>query len=281
VDYGIANIYGQNKGDTTYATTHSVDITGLTQNTEYHFRVSGKDATNNIYSSGDLTFTPKSPPSITAVKTNSTTEHEAIISFTANVPTDALIVYTNTQNKEDTGSQGKPDLLTAHEITLKNLTSGATYSYTITAKDYDGNSSSFPETGGVAPSFTTGKDENPPKIDQVRTDSALAQNNKVQTIISWITDEPATTQLTYQEGRNGEKKDLNFGNGQFTTNHVAVITSFKSGVVYYFQVKSTDQAGNTGSSSDFALLTPKQKENIIQIIINNFTDIFGWAKFGG
>jgi hypothetical protein len=69
--------------------------------------------------------------------------------------------------------------------------------------------------------------------------------------------------------------------GQYTTNHIAVITAFKSGVVYYFQVKSTDESENTATSSDFALLTPKVKENIVQIIIGNFQDIFSWAKFGG
>ncbi|MDO8240355.1 MAG: hypothetical protein Q7T51_00535, partial [Candidatus Moranbacteria bacterium] len=111
----------------------------------------------------------------------------------------------------------------------------------------------------------------------VRTDSALAQNDKVQTIISWTTDEPATTELIYQEGRNAEKKAIKISNA-LTTSHVAVITTFKAGVVYYFQVKSTDLSENEATSSDYALLTPKRKENVIQIIINNFQDIFSWAK---
>ncbi|EKD46635.1 MAG: hypothetical protein ACD_67C00135G0001, partial [uncultured bacterium] len=38
-------------------------------------------------------------------------------------------------------------------------------------------------------------------------------------------------------------------------------------------------SGNKAVSTDFALLTPRRRENIIQIIIGNFTDIFGWAKF--
>jgi hypothetical protein len=37
-------------------------------------------------------------------------------------------------------------------------------------------------------------------------------------------------------------------------------------------------SNNQATSTDFALLTPKKKENIIQIIVGNFQDIFGWIK---
>jgi hypothetical protein len=112
----------------------------------------------------------------------------------------------------------------------------------------------------------------------VRTDSALAQNDKVQTIISWITDEPANTAVIYKEGQNAESREVKVSDNS-TTNHIAVVTVFKPGTVYYFKVKSTDASGNASVSSDFALLTPKRKENIIQIIVSNFQDIFSWAKF--
>lgn len=45
-----------------------------------------------------------------------------------------------------------------------------------------------------------------------------------------------------------------------------------------FNAISIDAAGNEARSTDFVLLTPKRKENIIQIIGNNFQDIFGWAQ---
>ncbi|EKD58776.1 MAG: hypothetical protein ACD_56C00054G0001, partial [uncultured bacterium] len=101
---------------------------------------------------------------------------------------------------------------------------------------------------------------------------------KIQSIISGSTDELATGEILYKEGRTGDDKKFEV-NSAPSFSHIGVITSFKSGVVYYFKVKSTDSAGNTVTSSDYALLTPKQRQNIIQIIIGNFTDIFGWAKF--
>ncbi|MFA4818111.1 MAG: fibronectin type III domain-containing protein [Parcubacteria group bacterium] len=278
VEYGIDETYGDSKESTTLAQAHEISISGLKQNIKYHLRVGGKDGSNNLYTSGDYTFTPKSPPAITNVKLSSSTEHEAVISFTTSTATDALITYTSTSDSKDTGSQGNPTLTTTHELTLKNLTAGTTYSYTITAKDIDGNSTTSPVAGEAVRSFTTGVDTVPPKIDQVRTDSALAQNDKVQTIISWITDELSNTALIYKEGQSAEPKEVKVSDIP-TTNHIAVITIFKPGTVYYFKVKSTDLSGNSATSSDFALLTPKRKENIIQIIISNFQDIFSWAKF--
>ena len=75
----------------------------------------------------------------------------------------------------------------------------------------------------------------------------------------------------------GEEREFKISDS-FAASHTAVITSFKPGVVYNFKVKSIDNSGNEAISNDFALLTPRRKENIIQIIINNFQEIFGWAR---
>jgi hypothetical protein len=153
------------------------------------------------------------------------------------------------------------------------MISGAEFGLALKVRDEDGN-----ETEESFESFRTATDENPPKIEQVRTDSALAQNDKVQSIISWKTDEVADTRITFKEGSRTGKETLVKISDSLTTAHVAVITTFKPGTVYYFNVKSTDAAGNEGSSTDFALLTPKRKENVIQIIVNNFQEIFAWAQ---
>jgi len=272
LEYGLTTLYGESRTNNQMSKVHEITISKLTAAQTYHLRVKGKDEDNNWFASADYTFEPKSPPQISNVKLANVTEHEAKVQFTTNVPTDALVTYTDPADNENSGSQGKPDMATNHEVELKNLTQGTTFALTIKVRDADGN-----ETEQTAQNFTTGKDENPPKIDQVRTDSALTQNDNVQTIISWTTDEQATTSLIYKEGRNSEEKEVKISDNE-TLNHVAVITTFKSGVVYYFKVKSVDQSKNAGLSSEYALLTPKRKENVIQLIINNFEQIFGWAK---
>ncbi len=55
VDYGTDTSYGTNVEDTTSATTHSVDITGLNADTLYHFQVSATDGVDTV-TSPDIQF---------------------------------------------------------------------------------------------------------------------------------------------------------------------------------------------------------------------------------
>ena len=273
VEYGLTTEYGDSKESNTKVKEHELSISSLSSGETYHFRVKGEDENNNLYASNDYTFIPKSPPTISNIKVDSVSEHQATISFTTDVPTDSLVTYADLSNSENSGSQGKPELAANHQLELKNLSPGTNYSLVVKVRDEEGN-----ETEETASNFTTGIDENPPLISQVRTESALAQSDKVQTIIHWETDEPANTSLIYKEGQYGEEKEVKI-NDNYTLNHVAVVTVFKPGTVYYFQVKSIDQAGNEAQSSEHAVLTPRRRENIVQIIINNFQEIFGWAGF--
>ena len=62
-DYGLTTSYGSDVTDATLVTSHSMTLTGLTGGTEYHYKVTSKDGSNNSASSGDLTFTTAAAPS--------------------------------------------------------------------------------------------------------------------------------------------------------------------------------------------------------------------------
>ena len=67
VDYGIDNTYGSSASDANYVTSHSVEITGLSSSTTYHFMVTSVDSSNNSASSSDATFTTTSPPALESI----------------------------------------------------------------------------------------------------------------------------------------------------------------------------------------------------------------------
>ena len=271
VEYGLTTSYGEKKENSEYTEEHSISLSDLEQGFTYHYRIKGKDKNGNLYASADNTFEPKSPPKITGVNVNDVNEHGATITFETDVPADSNVSYAQVDDSDKIGSQGSREMTREHKVMLENLEQGTTYSIMISARDEQGT-----EATVEGPNFTTGKDENPPKIDQVRTDSALTQNDKVQTIISWKTDEQASTHIIYREGRTGQEKEIKVSDN-LTTSHIAVVTAFKPGTVYNFRVKSIDSSGNEALSGHYTLLTPRKRENIIQIITSNFQEIFSWA----
>jgi Purple acid Phosphatase, N-terminal domain len=76
VDYGTTTSYGSSSAlNTSLATSPSVDLSGLTASTLYHYRVKSRDAAGNLATSGDFTFstTTAAGPSITSVTPASVT----------------------------------------------------------------------------------------------------------------------------------------------------------------------------------------------------------------
>lgn len=57
VDYGTSSSYGSTATGSGSTTTHSVNLTGLSAGTTYHYKVSSTDGNNNTGQSGDKTFT--------------------------------------------------------------------------------------------------------------------------------------------------------------------------------------------------------------------------------
>ncbi|NTW22753.1 hypothetical protein HGA34_04430, partial [Candidatus Falkowbacteria bacterium] len=103
---------------------------------------------------------------------------------------------------------------------------------------------------------------------------------KVQTIVSWQTNEPTIGQVQYIKGVVTDDKefpDKTPAETTYSRKHVAVVTKFDSGQVYTFRITATDSSGNTVTSKIYTILTPKQKESVFQLILKNFEDIFGWV----
>src|SRR5207248_11437359 len=76
VDYGLTTSYGSTTTlDPTLGTSHAVTIGALTDGTMYHYRVKSKDASGNLASSADFTFTTRdtTPSVITGLVVTSIT----------------------------------------------------------------------------------------------------------------------------------------------------------------------------------------------------------------
>ncbi len=77
-------------------------------------------------------------------------------------------------------------------------------------------------------------------------------------VISWTTDEPATTQLTYGVGSSFGTSTLDVA---LTTNHQVVISNLSSGAIYSVRVYSDDAIGNKASASGLSFTTARESSD--------------------
>jgi hypothetical protein len=131
--------------------------------------------------------------------------------------------------------------------------------------------------------FFTIRDIVPPAIAKVNNESTLfpSEDVKIQTIISWETDEPSFCQVHYTQGlvlAAGEQGDVLPLESNPLTSHTQVIVGFAPATVYKFWMLCHDEADNEARSEDYVLITPVKEKSIIDIILENFQGTFGWLK---
>lgn len=259
-----------------FVTYHVVEVNGLQPATTYHFQVSSESKLGLTGRSRDKTFKTKAvSPEIYNAQVVKVQEEQATIRWTTNIPCSSILEFTNL-NTNKTKLEGNSSFLTVHSMTLKNLVFDTYYSVVIHVESEEGE-----EAQSQPITFLTVKDEEPPVISKVNTESTLypGSENKIQTIASWSTDEPSLCQLFYHQGLNvaDEPKHLE-KEKDAATKHVQVVTNFLPATVYKFWIECEDEAGNHSESEDYTMLTPSQEESIIDIILKNFESSFGWLK---
>lgn len=266
-------------------TSHEVLISELKPSTTYHFQVRSKTPVSDTAKSRDFVFTTKEDQvEISTYKIVNLSPESTSFTWVTNVPTDSKVTYIPYDKDgklligESKFLQDKTDT-TIHSVTIKDLEAGQIYQIEISGKDVTGATVSK-----TISTFSTSDVDLPPVILQVQTDAALLPGDQtaVQAIISWATNEGATSQVFYQKGfaKTDEKKEFAKKtplDPNYVKRHIMVITDFEPGAVYQFQVESVDSSGNITRSRTFTLLSPRQKESVFQIIMSNIEDTFGWV----
>jgi len=257
---------------------HRVEITGLAPATIYHFKISSETGLGITVESEDKVFSTKSIlPEIYNISVTKIEEDSATITFVTNVPCSSLIEYRN-MDTSDTKMDGNSNLATIHSVRLTDLAFDTYYSAVITVENEAGD-----KTQSSPLIFLTIKDEAPPVISKINTESTLypGADNKVQTIISWETDEPSVCQLFYHQGLAPLKEvDKLPAETDYTQKHIQVTVNLLPATVYKFWIECFDDTENKSISDDFIMLTPVREESIIDIILKNFETTFGWVKGG-
>lgn len=266
-----------------YSTDHEVKLIGLLPNTTYHLQLRSKAKLGPTAKSKDFTFTTRMEQlEITSYFSQIIDQQTAVFKWITNKPANSevkIAPYLNNILAVDQSKTFKDDGLNViHEIKIAEISGGTIYQVEISSTDEKNNTAIK-----VMDNFSTGKDDVVPEVTRIKAESTifLDKKDKTQTVISWTTNEPATSRIYYQEGVHGGDNKLNDStvlSDYFNKDHVIVITTFKPGTVYTFRVESKDASGNTTLSQPHTFMTAKQKESIIQVIMRVLENTFGWMK---
>ncbi len=274
LDYGLKETYGELVRLLQFDQEHKVELKGLQEDKIYHYRIKGVTESGQLVATQDLVFKTNEIGKITNFSVNDIQEHSVIVSWKSNVPITSEVEF-GIVGEDALERQGKDSLAGTHKLLITGLKEKTKYRIRVVSRDAGAQliTNDFVE-------FTTSIDDRPPVISELEAEGLLTKRDSVRVIVSWQTDEPGTSQVFYEVGveRGRELKQQTVKDENFTSDHTVLINDFQSGALYQIRAQSIDRAGNTGISEDYTIITPKKEENIIDIIVSEFQDAFGFLK---
>jgi hypothetical protein len=259
-EYGTTTNYGLTTPSHSYGgnTTQNVsaNITGLSPNTTYHFRIVGTNNSGTSYG-GDRTFTTLSPTGPPIAKTNPATN---VASFAATlngsvyphgVTTTVYFQYGTTTSY---GSTTPPQTKTGNtyqnvSANISGLSASTTYHFRIVATNSAGT------RYGADRTFTTLSATGPPVVT---TNPATNITNLSATLNGSLDPHGLTTSVYFQYGTTtsyGHTSPMQTQTGNTYRNISANISGLSASTTYHFRIVATNGAG-TRYGSDRTFRTP-------------------------
>lgn len=254
--------------------TYSIQLSGLSDGTKYYFKLNGYDIDGNEYQGNIYSFTTPARPVIANLAID-TVEGEPSstkkVSWTTNVPTNSVVSYTPKDGQEVNTINSELSL--THEVIIKQLLDDTDYSLIARSSDSAGNTAT-----SDARIFHTALDTRPPKISDVSIETTIRGNGteaKGQIVVSWRTDEPATSQLAYGQGESSGFTSRTPRDDRLTTEHTMIISDLATASIYRVEVVSEDKAGNSVLSQPETAIIGRPSDNVFTIILTALQNVFG------
>jgi len=260
--YGLSSgNYTMSKSVNTYATSHSVVLTGLNTSTTYYLMVEAIDTSDNSATSSEISFSTLSGPVISDVSVSQVFNEKATIFWLTDISADSYVYYsTSTQGTFLTS--GKTESVTQHEITIENLTPGTRYYF------YVKSSNALDNNEGQYYSFVTTNDTKPPEISNLS-----AWTTAYTTVIVWQTDELSDSYIEW--GTSSGSYTFSTSTDVDTIYHVIRLTDLTENQTYYYKVRSTDPNGNQTESSEGSFKPVRERDTTPPVISNvSVSDVY-------
>jgi phosphodiesterase/alkaline phosphatase D-like protein len=282
--YGTTTSFGGaiTLSTSTSQTTYSQQLTGLLDGTKYYYKINTFDSDGTEYDGTVLDFTTLPRPRITNVRiqqVSNTAQSTILVSWTTNTEVSSIVTY---YPQGDTAS-ARDEVNVAltkgeHQIIVRGLLPQTDYILVVKGRDKIGN-----EATSDTQRLTTATDTRPPQISDLNVEgtaipptTSTAQATTAQLVVSWNTDEPATSQVEFGEGTGSDYSSKTQEDSNLTNNHLVIISGLSPSKVYHLRSISKDKAGNVGNSIDTVTITPKATDNALNLVITNLQAAFGF-----
>ncbi len=278
VYYGNTDSFGGYKeiNTSTAESTYQVRLDGLTDGTKYYFMISAVDAEGSEYRGSIASFQTPQSPRISNLRFQPVVGEPTStqrVTWDTNVPSTTQVTYSvvNQPPQEQQTSQ----LTTQHEVILRGLRDDS--EYVLVAQSRDG-------AGNLAVSdrqaFRTALDTRPPKISDITVESSVrgaGSEARGQIVVSWRTDEPATSQVAYTEGSEATTFNSKTAeDNRLTTEHIVIISSLPTSRVFSVQPVSSDGAKNQGLGDIQTVIVGRASDNALTVVFNTLKSLFGF-----
>lgn len=254
--------------------TYTVLLSGLDDGAKYSYKLNGVDADGNEYQGNTYSFFTLPRPKITNLRfqpVDGAPSSTQQVSWNTNVPATSSISYGPESAKQTDVLDEK--LVTQHEVIISGLLDDT--AYTLIARSID-------SVGNVAvsdnQSFHTALDTRPPKITDYIYESSIQGTGteaRGQIIVSWKTDEAATSQVAFGQGQSGALTNRSVQDTRLTKNHTVVLSDLSTSTVYRVKAISSDKAGNASQSDTQTAIIGRGSDSVFTIVYNALQKIFG------
>lgn len=280
--YGETTAFGGFKeiGIASSETTYTVPLEGLKDGVKYYYKVNLFDIEDEEYEGDTYSFNTLPRPQISDLKISQIkglAQTTVYISWITNTDVSSVVTYYPTSNPTQVKDVSDVSLKSGkHQVVLPGLEPQSSYTIIVSGKDRVGNETSFaPQT------FTTSSDTRAPQILDIKIEGTIIATGKneekyAQLIVSWKTDEDATSQVEFGEGSGTTYSQKTQEDSNLAKTHLVVISNLVPSRVYHLRVVSKDSVENIGKSIDSVTITPRATENALDLVVGNLSEVFGF-----
>lgn len=257
--------------------TYGVYLEGLEDGTKYYYRVDLFDVDGAVYPGDIYSFETLPRPKVTNVKlqqVKGAATSTMLITWSSNTEVSSIVTYYPSASPSMVKDSVDIKMTKAHKMIIKGLIANAPYTLIVKGRDKGGN-----EAISESQIFTTASDTRPPQISNMNTEMSIqgtGEEARAQLIVSWETDELASSQVVYGEGSTGALANKTQVDSAPVYTHLVVIQNLVPSKVYRLKAVSADLGANVAESIDTVVITPKATQSALNLVVGNLSQAFGF-----